>query len=335
MEVDEKTQAAIMSICDHLSERTACLFLGAGVNYGIVNDAGIRCPMGNDLAEMICRDLLGSPGEKLHLSDAAEIARRKVGNAALCDYIYTLLETFPFGTAQLALAQLPWDCIYTTNYDLLVERASESDTIVSAGKIQQIFSATTDISRLSEEDIPYYKLHGSADHGNTPEGRLILTREDYRHYLKHRTKLFRRLKKDLLSRTLLFVGYGLADDNLREILDACREELEVDALPLSYAIRPGSTPLEESFWRDKYNIQLLQVDGAEFLVALKDSWQDRTELFLPLVERQSRAYLTPDEYKPFSKGRRVLLPDSSRGLHRPVESSGIFQRFGANLGRCP
>ena len=301
MNIDDKHQIAIESICDHLSERTACLFLGAGVNFGITNSDGVRCPLGNDLAWLICRDLLNSPDEKLTLSDAAEFARHKFGNAALSDYIFNLMETFPIGTAQLALVQLPWDCIYTTNYDLLVERAAKSPTIASAGDIQQIFSATTDISHLSEMDIPYYKLHGSVDHANSLEGRLILTKEDYRHYLRHRTKLFQRLKRDLLSRTLLFIGYSIADDNLREILDACRDELEVDSLPLSYAVRPGSTPLEETFWREKYNIQLLTMDGAEFLVALKDTWQLQHRAVLPLVERQSMAYLLPDEHNRFQK----------------------------------
>ncbi|OWK42236.1 SIR2 family NAD-dependent protein deacylase [Fimbriiglobus ruber] len=321
MVIDDKTQVALESICDHLTERSACLFLGAGVNYGIENAKGVRCPLGNDLAEHICRDLLDSPNEKLTLSDAAEMARHKLGSAAVSEYVYRLLDSFPYGTAQLALVQLPWDCIYTTNYDLLVEKAARDKTIVPAGNVFQVFSATDDINKLSEEDIPYYKLHGSADHANTPEGRLILTREDYRHYQKHRTKLFKRLKRDLLGRTLIFVGYSMADDNLREILDACREELNIETLPLSYAVRPGSTPLQETFWREKYNIQLLPLDAAEFLVALKDTWQLQNRVALPLVERQGYAFLLPDADNRFQKiGESfymVRAPDCT-GLANPA-----------------
>jgi hypothetical protein len=37
-------------ICAQLSERTAVLFLGAGINYGIKNKKGENFPLGNDLS---------------------------------------------------------------------------------------------------------------------------------------------------------------------------------------------------------------------------------------------------------------------------------------------
>jgi len=109
---------AIRNICDHLVERSSTLFLGAGINAGIRNSEDERCPLGQDLSEWICRDLLGSPETKVALDDAVEMARYKLGPKPVNDYIYEKLETFEPGAAHLALVQLPWDVIYTTNFDL-------------------------------------------------------------------------------------------------------------------------------------------------------------------------------------------------------------------------
>ncbi len=109
----------------------------------------------------------------------------------------------------LALVQLPWDVIYTTNYDNLVEQAAQLPSIVPAGRIVPVFSAKEEVSQFGESDVPYYKLHGSIEAANTDEGRLILTREDYRYYELNRKPLFTRLKRELLRRTFVFIGYSL------------------------------------------------------------------------------------------------------------------------------
>jgi hypothetical protein len=153
-----------------------------------------------------------------------------------------------------------------------VEEAAKHPSIQSAGSIRSISSATKDMTAYSEDDIPYYKLHGSIDLANTDEGRLILTKKDYNYYELHRKALFKRLENDLSNRVFVFVGYSLNDINFRKVLDDCRSELSTQALPLSYAIKPNFTEIDEQFWREKYNIQLIKADGAEFLNLLKETW---------------------------------------------------------------
>jgi hypothetical protein len=41
---------------------------------------------------------------------------------ALNDYLFSQFKAFKPGVVHLALVQLPWDKIYTTNFDLLVSR---------------------------------------------------------------------------------------------------------------------------------------------------------------------------------------------------------------------
>jgi hypothetical protein len=139
------------------------------------------------------------------------------------------------------------------------------------------------------------------DVANTEEGRLILTREDYRHYGLHRKPLFKRLGRDLLSQTFLFVGYSLSDSNLKDILQDCRDESEDKTFPNSFTVLHDFSPAEEPFWREKYNIQLLRADADEFLGALKDTWIQQDRSVVPFESRSTREYLQVDKVTRFSK----------------------------------
>jgi hypothetical protein len=193
---DRATLEAIETICNRLSERTATLFLGAGINGGVKDDAGEHFPLGQSLSRRLARDLLDPPDLEASLEESAEMARYRWGEGTVNKYLYEEFLSYRPATAHLALVQLPWDVIF------------------------------------------YYKLHGSVDAANTVEGRLILTREDYRHYELLRKPLFKRLERDLLSRTFVFVGYSLRDSNFKDILQDCRDELGSKTLPASYATFP-------------------------------------------------------------------------------------------------
>jgi tetratricopeptide (TPR) repeat protein len=310
----------IQNVCDHLVERTATLFLGAGVNAGLTNKSGVKCPFAADLSEWICRDLLGSPDTRVGLDDAVEMAQHKLGLKAVNDYLYSQLAQFEPGAAHLALVQLPWDVIYTTNFDLLVEKAAGSGTVVPAGNIRQVLTSTVSLTGFLEADILYYKLHGSIDVANTQEGRLILTKSDYRFYEQYKRPLFRRLRVDLLSRTFVFVGYALGDVNFRAILDDCREELGAQTLPLSYAIQNDFSALQEAFWRDKYNIQLVKGDATEFLVSLRDTWYAQDCKVVPFLQRKAVEYLNIDQSSRFQKvgdSFYLLRPADCTGNSKP------------------
>ena len=295
MPVNTDFNAAIEAICGHFAQRTAVLFLGAGVNHGVKNQKGESFPLGGDLAQSISKDLLSLSPSNLTLQDAAEIARYDLGKEALNEYLFTKFSSFVPDTVHLAIAQLPWDVIYTTNYDLLIENAFASPSITPAGKIQAVCCNTVDLTRFTEEDIIYYKLHGSIDIANTSHGRLILTKDDYRHYEHNRKPLFVRLGTDLLRKTMVFIGYSFADDNFRGILEDCRNELGSQPFPLSYAIRPNFTDVEAQFWKDKYNIVLIQSDAFTFLTTLKDSWNAENRKVLTFEERRTTVFAQSDE----------------------------------------
>jgi Flp pilus assembly protein TadD len=301
MITDSSLLEAIQEICDRLSERTATLFLGAGINANVKDGDNAPFPLGNGLAKWLAEDLLEDPNLTRTLPEVAEMARYRVGEPEVNRYIYDRFSRFKPGVGHLALVQLPWDVIYTTNYDLFAEEAAKLLSEVAAGPIRPVCSIHTDLSSFTEDDILYYKLHGSVDVANTEEGRLILTREDYRHYGLHRKPLFKRLERDLLSRTFLFVGYSLSDSNFKDILQDCRDELEGKTFPNSFAVLHDFSSAEETFWRGKYNIQLLKADADEFLSALKETWIQQDRSVVPFESRSTREYLQVDRVTRFSK----------------------------------
>lgn len=319
---EEIKNESIKNICDKLSERTAVLFLGAGTNANLLNKEKVAFPFTSaELSKLICENLLDSPGVSMTLEEAAEIARYKVGKVAFNEYLYKLFESFEPGEAHKAIVQLPWDVVYTTNYDLLIEKASK---IVAnpAGKIKSVFSRETDLSQFSEEDILYYKLHGSVDYANTQpkEGELVITKEDYRSYESYRKPLFRRLEKDLMNRTLVFVGYSLSDPNFRAILEDCREELGIKSFPRSYAIRTNVSEVEKTFWKEKYNIEFIKADSIDFLKDLKDTWTSEDYAVIPFEERQKKTYIQADDVTQFPKvgeSYYLLVPSQCTGSSNP------------------
>ncbi len=304
-------------ICDRLSERRATLFLGSGINANVRNDDGEPFPLGDSLARLIARDLLGSAESGLSLKQAAEMAQYRLGADMVNDYIFQTFTTFNPGAAHLALVQLPWDIVYTTNYDLLVEKAAAVVAEDAAGSFRPVFSLKTDLDQFSEEDILYYKLHGSIDHAHTAEGRLILTRADFEDYERLRQPLFKRLARDLPQRTFVFMGYSMSDDNLLDILEGCRQELGTTSFPLSYSIRPHFEEAEALYWKDRYNIQLVEGDAERFLADLKETWVSENRSIVPFEVRRGREYTEVDSstrFPRFAESYYRVLPRECTGV---------------------
>lgn len=308
-----KAIEAVERICEHLSDRTATLFLGAGINAGVIDSNSQSLASGLDLSKRICEKLLDSPDLEMSLQEAAEIARSKVGAQDLNNLIYETLSGYKPSTAHYALVQLPWDTIYTTNYDLLVEHAAGDGLVEPAGNIKAVYSSAEDVETFSENDIVYYKLHGSIDAASTPQGRLILTSEDFRYYEEERKALFRRLRRDLAQRTFVFVGYSMTDPNFLSILNDCQKELKIEELPEAFAIRRSVAAVQETHWKSKFNIQLIQSDGSEFLQLLKETWFAQNRKVLNFEEIRNKKYLQADGAASFQKiGESFYLIEANR-----------------------
>jgi SIR2-like domain len=112
---------------------------------------------------------------------------------------------------------IPFDTIYTTNFDLLLENAFQKlkkpfRSIV--GELQMPFHG----DRLTTTIV---KMHGDLRH----EEHVIVTTEDYARYVAEYPVIATHLAAQLITKTPLFIGYSLTDPDFRHIREIVRSRL--------------------------------------------------------------------------------------------------------------
>ncbi len=121
------------------------------------------------------------------------------------------------GKAHLAFAALPFDTIYTTNFDLLLE-----DACVAIGRPFR--------SLVGEKQLPFHagqtassiiKMHGDLRH----EEYVVITESDYAEFLNRDPVVATHLSAMLITRTPLFIGYSLSDPDFNSIRSVVRSRL--------------------------------------------------------------------------------------------------------------
>jgi hypothetical protein len=123
------------------------------------------------------------------------------------------------GKAHRAFVRLPFDTVYTTNFDLLLEDAySEAIRPFRSlvGELQLPFHAGQIASNI-------VKMHGDLRH----EEHIIVTQRDYESYMERYPVVATHLSAMLITRTPMFLGYSLSDPDFENIRKIVRSRLGV------------------------------------------------------------------------------------------------------------
>ncbi len=287
-------------------------FLGAGVSsafrdwrHGQVEVPG--CPSGFDLKTRLEKALRENPHpspelDRVPLSDLPSVAEFYVhfDNGQRGELEAMIAEEL--GRVQFprpihwVLARVPSvRCVFTTNYDELVEVACQQSEpgrallgpyIYDQSETQQeppegipieiVTNApykAASASVAGSHPLVLYKMHGCVRR----PGSLLITTYDYVRYIASwrderlgMPKVFRDL---LYKNTILFLGYSLSDWNFRVIWEAM-----IGAFPggrfsiQSYAVKKGVTEFERSLFAQR-NITLIDCDLTDFARALAQEFQ--------------------------------------------------------------
>lgn len=184
------------------------------------------------------------------------------------------------------LMQLRPRRIFTTNYDLLLEKAAEQEGLKAA-------VIRTDSDRdLDEADIKIVKLHGDI----LAPDRIVITSSNYDEFVHDRPGLAGLLKAEIQFRTSLFLGYGFGDPNLHMLLAAIRRE-SGDERPPVYSVQLGLSNLTRS-WFAKRQLQVVDLPadpGTEAADASVEGWMSSLvrEVSLAREVAQTKAALMP------------------------------------------
>jgi hypothetical protein len=195
-----------------------CLpFVGAGFSVNATLPKQIEMPTWPELRTVLAKTAkvtsdLGGPY-------VASEYEKKFGRVQLIEEIRRALHVDQAkpGEAHKAFVELPFDTIYTTNFDLLLEDAcgeTHKPYRSLVGELQMPFHGGPFTSTI-------VKMHGDLRH----EEYIVVTSEDYDAYLSNYPVIATHLSAMLITRTALFMGYSLSDPDFQNIRDIVKSRL--------------------------------------------------------------------------------------------------------------
>lgn len=202
------------------------------------------------------------------------------------------------------LAMLPLDCIWTTNYDQLLEDALQAAHKRFDRKVTHKHLALTRLKR----DVVLYKMHGDIDDPDE----AVLTKEDYERYEQKRSLFSEQLRGDLLSKTFMFVGFSFADPNVNYILARVRALMGESTRPHYWLTRdankdPKASAVEKK--RQRHRIEDLKTYGIRTVLVAE--YSDITKILAELTRRVHRKNVfisgSAAEYGALGQDRAIRL----------------------------
>ena len=153
----------------------------------------------------------------------------------------------------LHLVSLHFPIIYTTNYDNLVETAYQYLVL----PYNQV-TTTRDIVAAANSNLPQVvKFHGSFEHEDT----MVLTESDYFGRLELESPIDLKLRADILGKSVLFMGYGFADFNIRYLWFKLRQIGEGE-VPRSHILMSEPDKVSEALFENMGITPILLSDYA-------------------------------------------------------------------------
>ena len=232
----------------------ASLMVGAGFSKNAKPSPGVggQFPTWSALADYMAEELYpseerscdDSPCRPPPLRSPERIAGEyevTFGRAALEDLIRKRVPdtgTEP-GALHQQLLRLPWQDVFTTNYDTLLERTSVP------GRSYHTVATVRELTRALSPRI--IKLHGSLS-SDVP---LIATEEDYRTYPRRFAPFVNTVRQTLIERSLVLVGFSGDDRNFLEWTGWMRDELGDHHCPIYLVVVHGLDDIQRSLLENR------------------------------------------------------------------------------------
>ncbi len=262
-------------------------FLGAGVCYGTL-------PLGGEIARELAEKYRYPFEDREDLARVAQFIAVQEDHRTPKEELVERLEGIappnfrdgdePHGV----LAELPFPVYLTTNYDDFMVKALEERRKRPYREMCRWNDLIQDEPSIFEKQLDY-QPHPALPlvfhlHGHTRAESLVLTEDDYLRFLARMASdeklLPEPVKKALRLPALLFVGYRLADWNLRVLLQGLRTTRET----LSIVVMPppkGPGPVQEvsqkylERYYDEIGLRVYWGTAREFCGELRRRWRQQ------------------------------------------------------------
>lgn len=317
-----EVEGFVNAFVDDVADGTAAIFAGAGLSVasGHVNWSGLLKDIASELGLDVDREHNLVAVAQYHLN--ARGTRSRLNQK--------LIDEFSAGHRINAnhkiLARLPIATYWTTNYDKLIETALEAE-----GKVVDV-KFTVDQLKTTRRgrDVTVYKMHGDV----TDAEHAVLTKDDYEGYFRDHEPFVTALAGDLVSKTLLFIGFSFTDPNIDYIMSrvrvVLRQKTKQHYCILRREARRSKERTADFQYRQRqqdYFIRDLTRIGIQAL--LIDEYAELTQI-LGLVEarlRQRKVFISGSAYA-FDPFR----PDDAARLIEGIGSELVTRRFGIVTG---
>ncbi|MBI5791878.1 MAG: SIR2 family protein [Rhodocyclales bacterium] len=203
-------RAFINSFASDIADGTAAIFAGAGLSVasGYVNWAELLRDIAEELGLDVDRETNLVAVAQYHLNERRN--RTRINQKIIDEFSvgHVLNENHK------VLARLPIATYWTTNYDLMIEKALEA-----AGKVVDVKHTVEHLKKTQRgRHAVVYKMHGDV---SDPD-KAVLTKDDYEGYFRDREPFVTALAGDLVAKTFLFVGFSFTDPNIDYVMSRIR-----------------------------------------------------------------------------------------------------------------
>jgi len=216
-------------LVERFAHGNGTVFVGAGISLGA------RLPSWGELMNHLRADLGNEVGPSTDYLHIAELFETKHNRPALVRYLKERLGDvrFQLTKAHELIVGLPVQRIYTTNFDNLLEQASQKRQIN-----RNVISNTSHVAFSDTSTLSIVKLHGDLSDPNS----IVISARDFYSYLAKNPVVADLLKIELQTRTVLFLGYSFSDPNLSMILGNLAFQ-SGPSRPLLYSLQFNPTDL--------------------------------------------------------------------------------------------
>lgn len=240
------------NIANAIKKGELILFLGAGASYTSLDRNGNRLPIGNSLAEEICKKMnTGYNNESL--SQVYNVAKDELGELDLLSFLESRFKFCKPSKEYCKLVKLPLKRVYTLNIDDCYENAFRRK---NEGNLD-VKNRSDQISEYSfnDEITTLIKLNGSIT--NASDG-FIFSPEEYANNIIKSNNWYKELAKDMHSYTFLFIGTKLNEPLLEYHLAMFKRDNNVKTSSKGYIVTPSATSIEKLSLK---NTNLVHIDA--------------------------------------------------------------------------
>ena len=322
--VPDNLRPYLTEIAERLWSGRAAVMIGAGFSKNATpnsaSDSGF--PDWSQLGDLFYEKIHGrkpdTQSKYLNVLKLADEVQAAFGRSALNQILRDAIPDYDYEPSPLHenLLTLPWSDVFTTNYDTLLERASNAVT-----------SQRYDVI-VNMEDLVYSKKPRIVKlHGSFPSDRpFIITEEDYRCYPEKSAPFVNTVRRALLENTLCLIGFSGDDPNFLQWIGWIRDNLGQQNSPKIYLVGLFSLSDAQKKLLERRNIVLVDlseypdINGdhykalerfLDYLLSRKAEdnrlgWPENNEFLSPDQQSEKLAQLT--ELLSVWKKQRLLYP---------------------------